>query len=345
MADDERLLSVKRAGAAIGDEASVVEWGTERLVDAPTMRAAMGEIDVTALVASPGGSAFNAVHTLASADTGLRLGHLGISGALPVPGVTAHEHLDRLSIDRSWVEVDLDRLGGVCLSIMGSGERTLLVHPGVNTLMAEHLEQNAPSIVEYLTSARAVHVTSFLDDATPAVLAAVLGEVKRRSPETAIVVDPGHVWCTEPTTAIESVIALGDVVLLNDREFGALGQAEHVEAGGPGHLGAAEGLLARLRPGSTVVHKLPAGAWVFRDAGGSVEVTSYTHRVLAEDEIEDSTGAGDVFAGGLLAAVAGGVEFGAAIRLGMALAKTKLRYAGVAGHARFAEIARSALPG
>jgi sugar/nucleoside kinase (ribokinase family) len=71
---------------------------------------------------------------------------------------------------------------------------------------------------------------------------------------------------------------------------------------------------------------------------GSVE--HYGHRPLPDGEVEDATGAGDVFAAGLLAAlVADRSLLGAGVRLGAALAAHKLRHVGTRGHDGFRAIA------
>ncbi|MGX6608389.1 PfkB family carbohydrate kinase, partial [Micromonosporaceae bacterium Da 78-11] len=127
--------------------------------------------------------------------------------------------------------------------------------------------------------------------------------------------DPGHVWSVERSAATLEILRLSDFVLLNSREFEELGAA----------------------PVGLTVVKRPHGVVVLRDGA---EVGRYSHRPLREDEIRDATGAGDVFAAGLLAGVLSGrsgVCRGA--RLGMELARHKLRHVGSGGHADFADLA------
>lgn len=337
MADPDRALAVKRAGSMVAEYAAPLEWGVERTVDADTMRATLAEIDLTSLTATPGGSAFNAVHALARSARGIGLGYVSISGVTPTPGDAPHDHLDRLAIDRRWVRVHDELMGGVCLSIMGDGDRTLLVHPGANALMSRHLREHFDDIVGYLAVARVVHVTSFLDDRTPELLAAVLHEVRAREVRPTIVVDPGHVWCTEPTPSIDRVIAAADVVLLNDREFRALaGVGSELQVGGAEHRAAAQRIrAARLAEAAVVVHKQAGAVWTFT----AEQVEAQRHDVLPQGDVEDSTGAGDVFAAGVLTALATDRPLADGVRLGMALARTKIQFAGDAGHGLFAGIA------
>lgn len=348
MTDQERVLEVQRAGKVVADRDSPIEWGVEQVVDAPTMRAALDEIDVDTLEAAPGGSAFNAVHALARTGLGHRLGYVGVSGLALDGGLAAHDELDRLGIERSWVEVDSTGFGGICLSVMGQGERTLLIHPGANARMAGYLSDAVEGVVDYLSSARVIHVTSFLDDDTPVALGAVLAAVKRCNPGVVVVVDPGHVWCTQRTEDIDRIVALGDYVLLNDREFRELAGVGGVEAGTTAHRAAAERLLHRVTsPDATIVHKQADVVWLFRRTASGMVAESCRHTRVAEEQIEDSTGAGDVFAAGLLAALADPgphQDVLTGIRLGMALARTSIQYAGVGGHGHFAGIAASHRP-
>jgi sugar/nucleoside kinase (ribokinase family) len=77
-------------------------------------------------------------------------------------------------------------------------------------------------------------------------------------------------------------------------------------------------------------------------ANGAIERRHFAHAPPPDDGIQDATGAGDVFAAGLLAVIAGSrlqLELGAS--LGMRLARHKLRYVGAQGHAEFPAIAQS----
>lgn len=160
------------------------------------------------------------------------------------------------------------------------GERTLLTHTGANTRIAAHVRERFEEIAGYLAAARAVHVTSFLDPDGGAVLHRLLVEVRRRSPGTLISFDPGHVWSAEPTADVLAMAAMSDYLLVNGREFERLGRV-------------------RTRAEGAAVVKYPDRVEVHRP--GTVE--RYAHRPLPDREVEDATGAGDVFAAGLLAAL------------------------------------------
>jgi len=90
-----------------------------------------------------------------------------------------------------------------------------------------------------------------------------------------------------------------------------------------------------------VIVKRATGVWSHRREAGRIRSESYTHTPLSADQVEDATGAGDVFAVGLLVVLTSQrmqIELGAL--LGMQLARHKLRCVGNAGHARFAKVTR-----
>ena len=96
------------------------------------------------------------------------------------------------------------------------------------------------------------------------------------------------------------------------------------EVAGHGHsddAGRARAVLDRVDAVSAqVIVKRPGAVTVF----GRGEARDYGHPVLRSHEIVDATGAGDVFAAGLLAGVARS-DLGLGVRLGSAMASRKLR--------------------
>jgi sugar/nucleoside kinase (ribokinase family) len=330
-------LSARIAGL-LEEGQPLPEWGTESAVDEHTVYAALEAVEAASLQTALGGSAFNAVSTLAQLQLDLRLGYVAVAGRVPGPGLSAVAQLQALGVDHRMVFRDEEHLCGVCFSFTEDGERTLLTHAGANAAMADHLERSFDDIVAYLASARVVHVTSFLDERTPGLLLDLLRAVKQANPQTLISFDPGHVWSLAPTPEVLGMVELTDYLLLNHREFRELGGHQ------PGDCDEdiATRLLERLGGDrAVIVVKRRVGIHTWRLEMGKALEDFHPQSVLADDQIEDATGAGDVFAAGLLAVLTGNrlqVELGAL--LGMTLARHKLRYVGSHGHAQLAEITR-----
>lgn len=314
-----------------------LEWGTEHAVDERTIYAALAEVDRSSLKDSLGGSAFNTIFALAKLNYDLRLGFLGLAGRVPIPGQSGVRELAALGVDHEFVRDDDARLCGICFALQADGERTLLTHAGANSCFADYLDDAFDDILKYLATTRVVHVTSFLDDRTAGRLATLLREVKLQSPDTLISFDPGHVWSQAKTPEIEGILEITDFLLVNSREFRDIGDY----AAGETDVTVAGRLLRRAKGRMAVIVKRPDGVVSFQLAGDTVRRAF--HRQLAplsNHEVKDATGAGDVFAAGLLAAIASNrrsIELGSA--LGMALARHKLTFVGTDGHGGFAEIA------
>jgi sugar/nucleoside kinase (ribokinase family) len=315
-----------------------LEWGTEHQVDNRAIHAAIEAFSSARPDTSLGGSAFNAIYAMAQTQVGLRLGYVGVAGRVPVLGMSSIQQFDAYGIDHSFVRQDDEHLCGICLSFSDAGERTLLTHAGANEYMADHLNGEFTNIVAYLAGARVIHVTSFLDDSTASRLLAVLQAVKTASKGTLICFDPGHVWSANPTPDIDGLLRISDYLLVNYREFRELG----CQSASDSDDDVAARLLERFDSDrSVVVVKRSAGIWSFQRNDGKLMSEFYAQVPLASEEIEDATGAGDVFAAGLLTVLASDrfqIELGAL--LGMSLARHKLRYAGSVGHAQFAEVTR-----
>ncbi|MEV0130908.1 carbohydrate kinase family protein [Dactylosporangium sp. NPDC050688] len=308
-----------------------VDWGAECRVGAATVDAAMRTVHAAVVRVAVGGSAYNTVAALAHTGAGLRLGYVGVAGRLPVPGAPIVQRLQRLGIDTELVRDVPGELSGVCLSLVKDGERTLLVHPGANDRMAGHLESRFEQVVQYLSAARTVHVTSLLDERSPAVLADVLAAVRDRSPETALTFDPGHVWAGSGTAPVAALATMADHVLVNERELLALGATGD-------DTWAADRILRVGRPGRVVHVKRPAGVTTFIRSGPLLRARFHPQDTLAADLVLDATGAGDLYAAGVLAALAGGAHQHDGVRLGLALARHKLLHLADAGHADLAAV-------
>jgi sugar/nucleoside kinase (ribokinase family) len=332
----ERSLTAQLSGL-VGQDGEPLEWGVERQVDSRTIHTVIEAVSSSRPDTMLGGSAFNAIYAIAKTKAGLRLGYVGVAGRVPVIGLSAVQQLDSLGIDCRYVRQDDDNLCGICFSYSEAGDRTLLTHAGANDGMSDYIEQDFDAITAYLASAHIIHVTSFLDDRTAGALLTLLRAVKNAGRGNLISFDPGHVWSSRLTPEVEGLIELSDYLLLNNREFGEVGGRES----GQSDAEVAKRVLDRLGAGGVVIVKRATGIWSHRREDGRIESEFYAHTPLSAEEVEDATGAGDVFAAGLLIVLASQrmqIELGAL--LGMRLARHKLRYVGNAGHAQFAKVTR-----
>jgi sugar/nucleoside kinase (ribokinase family) len=318
------------------------ELGVETPVDEATILDALDRLGGReALVPSLGGSAFLTIHALAEMGLGLRLGYIGVAGRSPAPDFSPLQLMDDLGIDHSVIRLENDRTTGICVSHLRQGERTLLTWPGANLGFATYVDDEFEVLASYLASTRFIHVTSLLDPVSPGRMLALLTEAKRRNPEVKLVFDPGYTWCAEQPDGARKLLGITDYLLVNYREFQALGGLEEHASDDD----MAEAVLGRCGPKcAALVAKQYDRVLEFRPLDGGVLREEYEQRPLEPDTIEDATGAGDVFAAGLLAALASPrLQFELGAFLGLRMARHKLRSVGDRGYAEFASLARGFL--
>lgn len=302
-----------------------VEQGTEAAVEESILNAVLESVNADSVTASAGGSAFNTLFALANMESDLKLGYVGVSGRTPVRELEPVRDLKHLSVDVSGVAVAKNALSGVCLSVTTEGERTLLTHAGANLLMPEYLEKHFEDLVSYLVRTRIVHVTSFLDSTSALWLSRLIAEVKRLNPSLIVSFDPGHVWCLDKPEGFSELIRLSDLLYLNTREFAEIAGniLEDAET-------QARSILDMIdSPDARILVKRPEGISCYRLDENGMRTDFFGHQVLQAHEVKDATGAGDIFAAGLLSVIASApleIELGA--RLGMKLARHKIQRVG-----------------
>ncbi|MCW2900189.1 MAG: ribokinase [Streptosporangiaceae bacterium] len=318
------------------------EWNVEGSVDEETIPTVINQLGTSSLAASLGGSAWNTILALGQMKVGVSLGYVGVVGRVEAPGLSFTRQMDLLHIDHAWVKKYPGRPCGLCLSYIDDTDRVMLTHPGVNFEMAAYLRDNLDGIARYLSGAQYVHVTSFLDGETPGEVLRVLTRAKEFNARLRISFDPGHDWAVHPSPAVEGILRLTDHLFVNYREFKALGHYSHGEV----DASVAKKLLARCRKQCMVyVAKRYDLVEAFQLNGDHLIGQKFLHQGASkDDEMEDATGAGDVFSAAVLAALKSRrlqVELGAC--LGLSLARHKIRHRAFAGHVAFPDLTRGFL--
>ncbi|HEX4220747.1 MAG TPA: PfkB family carbohydrate kinase [Pseudonocardiaceae bacterium] len=318
------------------------EWNREGPVDQQTVLAAIQNLSTASLSYSLGGSAWLTIFALAQMRVGLRTGYVGVVGQIEAPGLSFLGQMADLGVDHRWVGRYPNQPCGLCLSYIDDTDRVMLTHPGANFQMAEYIRSNFAEIADYLASARFVHVTSFLDAETPDQVLRVLLRAKEINPALRISFDPGFDWAEHPSPAVAGILRLSDLLFVNYREFKALGLYTYGEP----DTAVAGKTLDRCAPGCSVfVTKRYDVVEIFR--AGDQGMTAHRfqlQRPFRETDLEDATGAGDVFAAAVLAALSSDrlqVELGAFV--GLSLARHKMRFSGADGYQELPDLSKGFL--
>ncbi|MDG4788520.1 PfkB family carbohydrate kinase [Micromonospora sp. WMMD1102] len=317
----------QRMAERITESVARFEWNREGPVDEEVINDAIAHLGVASLGYSLGGSAWLTIFALAQMGVSLRLGYVGVVGRVEAPGLSFLRQMAELRIDHRWVSRRPDRLSGLCLSYIDDTDRVMLTHPGANFEMCGFIRENLDELARYLAAARVVHVTSFLDEETPVQVLEVLTLAKRLNPKLCLSFDPGFDWAEHPSAAVEGILRLTDLLFVNYREFKALGRYVYGEPDDQ----IARKTLARCGSDCTVfVTKRYDVIEVFRSVPAGVLTSRFQlQRPVRETELEDATGAGDVFAAGVLSALASRrlqVELGAFVGLSLARQKELHRH-------------------
>jgi sugar/nucleoside kinase (ribokinase family) len=320
----------QRTAERVTESTARFDWNREGPVDEKTITDAMRHLGAASLSCSLGGSAWLTVFALAQMRVGVSLGYVGVVGRIEAPGLSFLGQMDALGIDHRWVGQRQQRLCGLCLSYIDDTDRVMLTHPGANFDMADHIRRNFDALADYLAAARYVHVTSFLDAETPDEALRVLSRAKALNPALRISFDPGFDWAEHASPAVRDILALTDLLFVNYREFKALGSYAYGEPDDA----IARKVLVRCAPGcSLFVTKRYDFVEVFQlQPEGMLAHRFQLERPVRETELEDATGAGDVFSASVLAALTSNrlqVELGAF--LGLSLARDKLRFRPASG--------------
>jgi sugar/nucleoside kinase (ribokinase family) len=312
----------ERTDEKVTESTARFEWNREGPVNQQTITMAIRNLGAASLSYSLGGSAWLSIFSLAQMQIGVRLGYIGVLGRIETPGLSFIDQMDELGIAHDWVGRIPEQLCGLCLSYIDDTDRVMLTHPGANYEMHGYIKENFDELAAYVASARYVHVTSFLDENTPKQVVRLLSQAKQINPNLRISFDPGFDWAEHPSEEVEGILALTDLLFLNYREFKALGHYSHGEP----DEAVARKILGRCTPECAVfVTKRYDFTESFRAVEGGVTTQTFRlRRPLRESELEDATGAGDVFAAAVLASLTSErlkIELGAF--LGLSLAQSK----------------------
>jgi sugar/nucleoside kinase (ribokinase family) len=312
----------ERGDERVTESIARFDWNREGPVDEHVITTAIRNLGAASLSHSLGGSAWLSIFSLAQMRVGIRLAYIGILGRIETPGLSFIDQMDELGIAHDWVGRVPEQLCGLCLSYIDDTDRVMLTHPGANYEMHRYIRDNFDALAEYIATARYVHVTSFLDERTPGEILRLLNRAKQINVGLRISFDPGFDWAEHPNDAVAGILGLTDLLFLNYREFKALGQYRHGEADET----VARNILNRCNVGCTVfVTKRYDFTESFQSVAGGVALQTFRLRhPLLESELEDATGAGDVFAAAVLSSLTSTrlkIELGA--YLGLKLAQFK----------------------
>ncbi len=265
-----------------------------------------------------GGSAFNAARIAAllnARNPALDLAFFGIAGQVG----TQTPHLSAL---KEWnIASDQVRQSALppatCLAMVENAGRTLLTAIGANAGIAAYLHDHSGKLVEHLAQCDLLHVTSFLDPASPGLIADLLTAARKHNPRLVVSLDPGAAWIFPGAEGFERLLNQTDILHLNNEELAHFG-ADAISALGE-RLHADNWLIVARNHLSVALHEGRAGQGF---------VTRQLPEVPLPARVLDSTGAGDTFCGAFIWHIANDSDPLDAAHHGFALARKKVTIKG-----------------
>lgn len=273
-------------------------------------------------LASMGGSSFNMIHAVAAIHSALTIGYIGASCNTGYRDLNFADFMRKENIDTQFMPLDRCCPSGVCVSINYNGGRSFACHSGCNNHLAAYLKAHYHDILQYLAGARLIHLSTFEDHTTIETLLALLRDVKKINSFVKISFDPGYPMIKDMTTPTAEIIQLSDYVFVNQIEFDLL---SGMASDGVAEIQKAENIFEQYAiSNALLILKKTDEIRLFCRENKKVKEQVFTFKIVDEEHIKDSTGAGDTFAAGFLSIILLGGSLNKAVDLGIKFVKTKL---------------------
>jgi len=248
----------------------------DRLFKVRAMASGDEEIPITDSSEAPGGSAANTVYALGR--LGSRCGYFGAVGRDP-EGEAVLGSFSDVGVDTSGIKTRMNARTGLVIGLVDpAGERALYIAPGANsTLSKDDIDMN------YLSNARVIHLTSFVEDEQLELQKQVVDHFSSQG-DVKISFAPGSLYAKKGFDAISPIIEKTHVLFLNEEEARILTGKDYKEAA-----------AQYLSMGCSIM------AVTLREKGCYIaDSKENLHLPSLDTNVVDTTGAGDAFCAGFL---------------------------------------------
>lgn len=344
---------VKRKGlgrALQVDLDGVLENHSERFVEMQVVDSYIQNIGIDNCRTQLGGSAYNATRTVASLDLGLNVGFVGCAGTT-IHGISVPESFKKQSIDDSFCFYSSESFGK-CLAVQNKNDRKLLTAEGCNSQLKDRLishlgyspeEQINLEFVEYLSNARWIHISSFKDREITKFLVSHLALVRLKNTGVQISFDPGDDYTNNQSMEILNLAKMADYIFFSWPEFKNFSNTEGADI----HVRSTSIFKTLNRNTQVLVLKGKSSNYsIVNGTPKGTFIKRYWHKRIPSFFVKDDVGAGDIFAGGV---IAGSLtkkfeEYGRGpIKLGASLVNERLKSSKGDVYKKFPDIASKQL--
>jgi sugar/nucleoside kinase (ribokinase family) len=286
------------------------------------------------LITEVGGSAYLAIKTISIVEPELKTAYVGVFSQPQSVEKKANFTLDPkvdfgYLTDTDWLFEDKDGPPGRALVQLSRGLRQHIeIGPGCNTALREKIlkkeNESQESFTKYLANARWVHLTSFSNFDQFEFFIDRVEEAKKINPCLLFSIDPGAEYTSKYTDRLTKAFSIADYVFLTESEFDKVKRGHDFP-----WRARLDAVGAMMEKNSQVlIVKSPNNHILVNLLKGKPLNRTFWHPRLLRGQIRNDTGAGDVFAGGVIAGLLSPsmlTHQPAPIRLGANLAAIRLK--------------------
>ena len=323
----------------ISEHEHFFEVGKERVAKNNEVREVISKIGRNLLTLSLGGSSFNTIHALARAVPELKLAYVGVAGKSEAE-IGFADLCGTVNIDTNYIKRS-ESDSGVCVSYITRGERSLLTAPGANAEISKYLQERKGEIIELLGRTKVLHITSLFDEDSPEAISSIIREAKDQNPWLQVSFDPGYDWVRriksgDKSWFIQDIMEMSSYIFLNNTEFELLAS----DLGVQDDQDLAQEIFQHLSPQAVLILlKKYNEIKIYHRLHKKIKEIKYLNSPLSPNQIEDATGAGDVFAAGIFVAImTPGLELRDGVELGLRMANKKLSSPGANSYFNISQI-------
>lgn len=258
-----------------------------------------------------GGSALLAIKTIKSMCSNLRTAYVGVYGDIPEcskkydfpkNSKDLKSHIDSFIDDTSWMFTQSDNITGCSLIKLYKKQRQFInIYTGANNFLLNKIqEKGKKEFVDFLASAKWVHMTSLKDVYQFKCIADLVNEAKKVNPQLKVSIDPGYDYTKNHWKTLKTILPIVDYVFLSRSEFynlslnNGLGKRAKVIALGK------ELINCNAQPQIIIIKGKNCNI-LLSLINNTPFIRTYHHKKMAFTRILNDTGAGDAFAGGFIA--------------------------------------------
>ncbi|MEW6141868.1 MAG: PfkB family carbohydrate kinase [Chloroflexota bacterium] len=237
----------------------------------------------------PGGSAANTIYALGK--LGLKTSFVGVVGA-DEDGRNLITDLNNVGVDTSHIRIATDTFTGTVLGLSDRlARRSLYAAPGANNLLNE-----SDLSLDYLNSARIVHISSFVHENQFTLL---VDMVRNLSFDVKLSFSPGSLYASKGLKALGPILDRTHVLFINRTELERMTSTSYTKAAWDCIKRGCETVVVTLGQGLPVSNTQTIASYI-RDKNREYQVDAVR---MAWQSTTETTGAGDAFAAGFLFAL------------------------------------------